>query len=100
MFVMQITIDDDSSNIPDNAFTPDCKLFDQLDTLTNGNVEHDASCRLANEQAYYIWSNDEEKLNKIFDAVDTTGFYTIISDDPNHLSMPVNIPSWSQVKAI
>ncbi len=63
-------------------------------------VEHDASCRLANEEAYYVWSKSEESLEEIQLAVDTTGFYTIITDDPSHLDMPVNIPSWSQVKAV
>lgn len=99
MFVMQITLDDDQ-DAPKNAFTPECAMWNALVDATNDNAEHDSGCTLANEEAYYVWSESEEKLNDIYASLDTKGFYTIITDDPDHLNMPTKIPSWSSVKAI
>ena len=99
MFVMQITLDDDQ-DAPENAFTPECAMWNALADATNDNAEHDSSRTLGNEEAYYVWSESAERLNDIYVSLDTKGFYTIITNDPDHLALPTEIPNWSSAKAI
>lgn len=100
MFVLQLTRDD-NQEAPVGAMTSNCKLWDELSVKTNGNVEHDSTCRLSTEEGYYVWSASESALEKLNnELMNSEGFCSIITDDENHLPCCLEIPEWSEVKAI
>lgn len=97
MFVLQIT--DNNSNAPASAFTENCPVLAQLHELVGDDRFHmDESCDLSTEYAYYVWAHEEGKLENLWNQIETNGeFFQIITDDPDHLGMPVEIPEGLEV---